>query len=88
MNSKPLTDAQAAEILINDRRIVEVVPVPSCGIMPDQLRSAVQFAEHSGRIAMLVCENCGPKDRYLVIRTIDLPMLLLRFQELLLDCCQ
>ncbi|MGB9619089.1 MAG: hypothetical protein ACPL7K_01600 [Armatimonadota bacterium] len=81
-----IRDVQAAELLLN-RQILELYPVPSCGITPAQLRAAVDFAEKSARIGVLVCEDCNPADKYLIIRLIDVPLLLSLLYELIADQC-
>lgn len=80
---RTLRDVEAAQLILNHRRMFEVVPVPQCGITPAQLRAAVQFSESQGKIALLVCEDCHPEEKYLVVRLIDLPLLVSLVYEVL-----
>ena len=70
-----IRDVEAAELLLQGN-IIDLYTVPGCGITPAQLRAAVQFSEQSGKLAALVCEDCTPSEKYLVIRLLDLPLLL------------
>ncbi|WP_347245171.1 hypothetical protein [Thermogutta sp.] len=79
-------DVQAAQLLLS-RKIIELYPVPACGITPAQLRAAVDFAKKSHRIAALVCEDCDPAEKYLIIRLIDVPLLLSLLYELIANQC-
>lgn len=83
VQDRVIRDVQAAELLLRHPRIIEWVGVPQCGITPKQLDAAVKIAESSGKIAALVCEDCEPYQKYLVIRVIDLPLLVARVYEVL-----
>lgn len=78
-----LRDVDAVEKILRHPRILQCYPVPQCGITPSQLRAAVQLAEPAGRLAALVCEDCPPGEKYLVIRLIDLPLLVAVIYEVL-----
>lgn len=80
-----IRDVEAVERMLRDPRILECYEVPQCGLTPAQLRAAVQLAESSGRVAALVCEDCQPAEKYLVIRLVDLPLLLAIVYEVLTE---
>jgi hypothetical protein len=74
-DEKIVRDIEAAELILKHPRILELYDVPQCGATPAQLRAAVQLAEQSGRIGVLICEDCEPGDKYLVVRVVDMPLL-------------
>ena len=76
-------DLRAAELLLRHPKILEWVAVPQCGMTPKQLSAAVQLAHSVGKIAALVCEDCDPVEKYLVVRVVDLPILVATVYEAL-----
>jgi hypothetical protein len=82
-DDKIVRDIEAAELILKHPRILELYNVPQCGATPAQLRAAVQLAESLGRIGVLVCEDCQPDDKYVVVRVVDVPLLVsLIYQKL------
>lgn len=84
-DEKIVRDVEAAERILNHPRILELYDVPQCGATPAQLRAAVQLAEASGRLGVLICEDCQADDKYLVVRIVDLPLLVSLIFESLAD---